>query len=50
PGWIISTNAQLDRVAVTGNYRLDNPLDVVRSLAQITSASLHEMPALLILN
>lgn len=50
PGWIVSTNAQLDRVAVTGNYRLDNPLDVVRSLAQITSASLHEMPALVILN
>ncbi|KTB69815.1 FecR family protein [Pseudomonas syringae] len=50
PGWIINTNAQLDRVAVTGNYRLDNPLDVVRSLAQITSASVHEMPALVILN
>ncbi|KPW58813.1 putative Regulatory protein [Pseudomonas caricapapayae] len=50
PGWIISTNAQLDRIAVTGNYRLDSPLDVVRSLAQITSASLHEMPALVILN
>ncbi|RMS88030.1 putative Regulatory protein [Pseudomonas savastanoi] len=50
PGWIINTNPQLDRVAVTGNYRLDNPLDVVRSLAQITSASLQEMPALVILN
>ncbi|WP_024645608.1 FecR family protein [Pseudomonas syringae] len=50
PGWIINTNAQLGRVAVTGNYRLDNPLDVVRSLAQITSASVHEMPALVILN
>lgn len=50
PGWIINTNPQLGRMAVTGNYRLDNPLDVVRSLAQITSASLHEMPALVILN
>ncbi|MCD5993956.1 FecR domain-containing protein [Pseudomonas sp. CDFA 602] len=50
PGWIINTNPQLDRLAVTGNYRLDNPLDVVRSLAHITSASVREMPALVILN
>ncbi|KPW18575.1 MULTISPECIES: FecR family protein [Pseudomonas syringae group] len=50
PGWIISPNARLNQVAVTGNYRLDNPLDVVRSLAQITSASVHELPALVILN
>lgn len=50
PGWIVNTNANLDKVAVTGNYRLDNPLDVVRSLAHITSASLHELPALMILN
>lgn len=50
PGWIVNTNTQLDQVAVTGNYRLDNPLDVVRSLAQITSARLHELPAVVILN
>ncbi|WP_133749572.1 FecR domain-containing protein [Pseudomonas sp. LP_7_YM] len=50
PGWIVNTNARLDQVAVTGNYRLDNPLDAVRSLAQITSARLHELPALVILN
>ena len=50
PGWIISTNRSLDRVAVTGNYRLDSPLDIVRSLAHITSAHLHELPALVILN
>lgn len=50
PGWIINTNAQRGHVAVTGNYRLDNPLDVVRSLAHITSASVHEMPALVIIN
>lgn len=50
PGWIVSTNARLDQVAVTGNYRLDKPLDVVRSLAQVTSARLHELPALVILN
>lgn len=50
PGWIVNTNSKLEGVAVTGNYRLDNPLDVVRSLAQITSAQLHELPALVILN
>lgn len=50
PGWIINTNERLADVAVTGNYRLDQPLDVVRSLAQITSARLQEFPALMILN
>ncbi|MFW0757337.1 FecR family protein [Pseudomonas sp. H11T01] len=50
PGWIINNNEQLADVAVTGNYRLDQPLDVVRSLAQITSARLQEFPALVILN
>jgi transmembrane sensor len=50
PGWIVNANSKLEGVAVTGNYRLDNPLDVVRSLAQITSAQLHELPALVILN
>ena len=50
PGWIINTNQRLADVAVTGNYRLDQPLDVVRSLAHITSARLQEFPALVILN
>lgn len=50
PGWIVNTNEQLASVAVTGNYRLDQPLDVVRSLAHITSATLSEYPALVILN
>ncbi len=50
PGWIINNNQQLANVAVTGNYRLDQPLDVVRSLAHITSARLQEFPALVILN
>ncbi|MFW9078110.1 FecR family protein [Pseudomonas sp. P2757] len=50
PGFIINTNQQLADVAVTGNYRLDQPLDVVRSLAHITSAKLQEYPALVILN
>ena len=50
PGWIITNNEQLANVAVTGNYRLDRPLDVVRSLAHITSARLQEFPALVILN
>ena len=50
PGWIINTNEQLADVNVTGNYRLDQPLDVVRSLAHITSARLQEFPKLVILN
>ncbi|MGF6557774.1 transmembrane sensor [Pseudomonas sp. S30_BP2TU TE3576] len=50
PGWIINNNEQLADVAVTGNYRLDQPLDVVRALAHITSARLQEFPALVILN
>jgi transmembrane sensor len=50
PGWILNTNDRLESVAVTGNYRLDDPLEVVRSLAHITSASLHELPAMVILN
>ncbi|CAD5201966.1 Iron siderophore sensor protein [Pseudomonas sp. FEN] len=29
PGWIINNNEHLAQVAVTGNYRLDKPLDVV---------------------
>ena len=50
PGLIISTNDKLDHVAVTGNYRLDQPLEAVRSLAHITSAQVREFPALVILN
>ena len=50
PGWIVNTNDQLANVSVTGNYRLDQPLDIVRSLAHITSSSLSEYPALVILN
>src|SRR5471032_3702396 len=50
PGWIVNTNDKLASTAVTGNYRLDQPLDVVRSLAHITSATLSEYPALVILN
>ncbi|HDS1735056.1 FecR domain-containing protein [Pseudomonas sp. BP8] len=50
PGWIISRNAQLEQVAVTGNYRVDQPLETLRALAHITSAKLHEYPAVVILN
>ncbi|WP_175651116.1 FecR family protein [Pseudomonas sp. Marseille-P9899] len=50
PGWIISTNGNLDQVAVTGNYRLDQPLEALRSLAHITSAQVREFPAVVILN
>ena len=50
PGWIVNNNPRLADVAVTGNYRLDQPLNVVRSLAHITSARLSEFPALVIIN
>jgi len=50
PGWIVNNNEQLAKVTVTGNYRLDKPLDVVRSLAHITSARISEYPAVVILN
>ena len=50
PGWIVNNNEKLANVAVTGNYRLDQPLDIVRSLAHITSSRLSEYPALVILN
>lgn len=50
PGWIVNHNQKLASTPVTGNYRLDQPLDVVRSLAQITSAKLSQFPALVILN
>lgn len=50
PGWIINRNEHLRDVAVTGNYRLDQPMETLRALAHITSAQLHEYPALVILN
>ncbi|MGH8383561.1 FecR family protein [Pseudomonas sp.] len=50
PGLIISRNERLEQVAVTGNYRLDQPLETLRALAHITSAQLHEFPAVVILN
>lgn len=50
PGWIINRNAHLEDMAVTGNYRLDQPLETLRALAHITSTRLHEYPALVILN
>lgn len=50
PGWIVSRSKKLDAMKVTGNYRLDQPLDVLRSLAHVTASTLHEFPALVILN
>ena len=47
---IINNNEKLSQVAVTGNYRLDQPLDIIRSLASITSSRVSEFPALVILN
>lgn len=50
PGWIISTDERLAALNVTGNYRLDDPLGAMRSLAQVTSSRLHELPRVLILD
>ena len=50
PGWIINRNDRLGDMAVTGNYRLDQPLETLRALAHITSAQLHEFPAVVIIN
>ncbi|HKS12761.1 MAG TPA: FecR domain-containing protein [Pseudomonas sp.] len=50
PGWIISRNPRIEQLAVTGNYRLDQPIETLRALANITSAQLHEYPAVVILN
>jgi len=50
PGWIINRNEHLEQVAVTGNYRLDQPLETLRALAHITSSQLYEYPAVVILN
>lgn len=50
PGWILNTRASLDERRVTGNYSVEDPPAVVRALAQVTSASLREWPALMILN
>ncbi len=50
PGWIFSGSERLNDLRVTGNYRLSDPVSVMRSLAQVTSANLHEYPAVLILN
>lgn len=50
PGWIINTDERLGARAVTGNYRLDDPIAVVRALADITAARLHEYPALVVID
>lgn len=50
PGWIINRNADLNDLRITGNYRLSEPTDIMRSLAQVASAQLQEYPSLLILN
>lgn len=50
PGWIVSTDERLANLNVTGNYRLDDPIGAMRSLARVTSSHLHELPRLLILD
>jgi transmembrane sensor len=50
PGWIVSTDERLANLSVTGNYRLDDPVGAMRSLARVSSAHLHELPHVLILD
>lgn len=50
PGWIVSRNVQLEATKVTGNYRLDQPREVLRSLAHVASADLYEFAGLMIFN
>lgn len=50
PGLIINTDERLAELSVTGNYRLDDPVGAMRSLAMLTSSQLHELPRLLILD
>ncbi|WP_394560793.1 FecR family protein [Aquipseudomonas alcaligenes] len=50
PGWIVTTDERLANLSVTGNYRLDDPVGAMRSLALVTSAHLHELPRVLILD
>jgi transmembrane sensor len=49
PGWIISTRAALGERRVTGNYSVQDPASVVRALAQLTSATVRELPRVMIL-
>lgn len=49
PGWILVADAELESLAVTGNYRLDNPLVTLRALAALAGAELSEWPGVLIL-
>lgn len=50
PGWILDQRAEPGSVRVTANYRLDDPLGAMRSLAQIAALDLHEYPHVLVLN
>ncbi|MBD9482424.1 FecR domain-containing protein [Pseudomonas sp. PDM14] len=50
PGWIVNTDERLANLNVTGNYRLDDPIGAMRSLALVTSSRLHELPRVLILD
>lgn len=50
PGWIVCVDKAVEATPVTGNYRLDQPLDALRALAHVANANLHELPALAILD
>ena len=50
PGWIVMANGALGERRITGNYNVQDPVAALRALAQITAASLHELPAVMLLN
>lgn len=48
PGWIVNRDDSLSQRKVTGSYRLDDPAEALRALAESTSARLREYPALMV--
>jgi len=48
PGWIFTRDESLAARRVTGNYRLDDPVAILRALAQVTASRLHEYPSVMV--
>lgn len=50
PGWIVMANDALGERRITGNYNVQDPVAALRALAQVTAATLHELPAVMLLD
>ncbi|MBA1290182.1 FecR family protein [Pseudomonas japonica] len=50
PGWIVMANDALGERRITGNYNVQDPAAALRALAQVTAASLRELPGVMLLN